>query len=320
MEDARLQSSPARLKAIWRHPLGSLGLLALGMGVAGLGAPCTGEEILAAQGAELALLALIRLLIFGQTRIFFWALLGCALAVPLAAGCNAPLYYFRDAGLFSGPFWELSLLGLMPAVPLAAMAVWGLRWSRRPRPEPEPDPGWLGCFGWVVEAGLMAMVLALATGAWSELSVALVVSGAMIFLSATIALLVVRVRLNRRGVANLLAIIGGSGLLSACLLVASQGGRVSWSEASVALVPGACLLALGLVLRGGRRGRCAACGHAISTTVQRCGRCGAVYHLECWRLIDGCSCTRAAPASERLAIQPGSLVDKEPDETPREAP
>lgn len=235
------------MKRLLRHPLITFTLLCLGLFTALVLAPRMGQELKIAQGGEIVLLALGRFLLRRQLTAFMWSLLLVALCLPLIAGFSAPLYYYQDAGVFSGPFWELSGIGLALALPLMGLALWGIRRAGRPHPVPPPEPRWLSWLGWVFEGSIWLIIFTLGEGEWSDLAVASVGLGAMVFLAGMLVLLTYRLSLGLRGVGILMIILGAVTCAFCGILLATQGNRVS--EAAIGFLPGGLLIINGFVLR-----------------------------------------------------------------------
>ncbi|MCB9795726.1 MAG: hypothetical protein H6741_23780 [Alphaproteobacteria bacterium] len=230
--------------ALLRHPGADYAMLWAGALIGGVYATWAGDELHIVTGAEIALMALLRLAIKDQMRWFFVGLATLAALMPVVAVTTAPLFYFGDLNLDA--VLETGGVALGPALLLGGFAAWGARHARPPSPEPPPN--------WVrhVERGLgwavVLMALALGSGQWGLPTVAATLLGALGAFAGLVALLWLRLKLTRRGVGAVLLAVGAFVVAGGALLVATQGGRVSVGEASLAMVPGAALALLGLVV------------------------------------------------------------------------
>lgn len=235
------------MKRLLRHPLITFTLLCLGLITAMVLAPRTGQELKIAQGGEIVLLALGRFLLRRQLAAFMWSLLLVALCLPLIAGFSASLYYHGDAGFLSAPFCELAGIGLALALPLAGLAIWGIRRARPERPVAASDPRWLAWLGWVFEGAIWLIIFTLGEGEWSDPAVASVGLGALVFLTGMLVLIYYRLSLGLRGVGILMMILGAVTCIFCGILLATQDNRMS--EAAIGFAPGGLLVIIGFILR-----------------------------------------------------------------------
>jgi hypothetical protein len=203
-------------------------------------APVLRQDIRLVAGGELILLALVRFLLNRQIRWFFWALLLTAICIPITGGTSVAIY--------GGSIVEMIGIGALVGVPLAGVALWGLRWTRQPREVPE-EPTWFKRFEWFFEGAVWIMVFTLSQGQWSPFALASVATGAVFFALGSFFLLVVRLGLGRKGISNMFSIVGGVALVLCVILVLTQNGRVSVEEALVPGVIGAVFLAIGAAIR-----------------------------------------------------------------------
>ncbi len=235
------------MKRLLRHPLITFTLLCLGLFTAMVLAPRSGQELKIAQGGEIVLLALGRFLLRRQLTPFMWSLLLVATCLPLIAGFSAPLYYYRDAGFLSRPFWELLSISLAIALPLFGLALWGIRRTKQPRPHAMEDPRWLSWLGWIFEGAIWLIIFTLGEGEWSNAAVAGVGLGALVFLAGMLVLLTYRLSLGLKGVGILMIILGAVICLFCAILITTQGNRVG--EAAIGFLPGGLLIIIGFIMR-----------------------------------------------------------------------
>jgi len=213
----------------------------------------THDDAQIAVGAEAVLLAVLSFLWARQRRSLGWALVLSGLAAPVAMYATAPLYWDpRDVTLFdSEAFWTTVGVGSAAGIPLIALGVYTLV---RARPAPaRPDPVWFTPVRWILQAGLIIIVIAFRRGDWAN-GVPLVYAGGAIALLALIIALPRRIAIRRRGIGLLLLFLGLGAIVVIVVAGAAVGGNMSGEEAAVGLLPAAVVAGLGLllVLSGGR--------------------------------------------------------------------
>lgn len=236
---------PRPIQDALADPRFDLLLWAAGIGTAGALASLTGDELRIVTGCELALLALVRLALKDQLRLFWWLVIGTGVAMPLMAIGTIPLFY--GGGLSASAALATGGVALGPAASTIAAGVVGLR-AHRPGP-PAEDPAWLR---WVDHALHAAIWLACATfvvGVYAPLPVIL---SAVLLALGLVAVLSQRMNWTRRGVGLALGWVGNTVAATAALLLVTQGGHVSAGEALVAIIPAGCVGLVGTALAMGR--------------------------------------------------------------------
>jgi len=141
---------------------GLLGWISFGYGLyaTAVEPTLTHDDAQIAVGAEAVLLAVLSFLWARQRRSLGWALVLSGLAAPVAMYATAPLYWDpRDVTLFdSEAFWTTVGVGSAAGIPLIALGVYTLV---RARPAPaRPDPVWFTPVRWILQAGLIIIVIA----------------------------------------------------------------------------------------------------------------------------------------------------------------
>lgn len=220
----------------------------------------THDDTQIAVGAEAVLLAVLSFLWARQRRSLGIALVLSGLAAPVAMYATAPLYWNpRDVTLFdSEAFWTTVGVGSAAGIPLIALGLYTLFRARSA--VERPDPAWFTPVRWVLQAGLLLIVIAFRGGSWDE-GVPLVYAGAAIALVALVIALPRRIAVRRRGIGMLLLFLGLGGGVVVLVAGAAVGGHMSSDEAAVGLIPAAVVAGLGLLLilsGGGSTGRAVA--------------------------------------------------------------
>ncbi|MCP4806182.1 MAG: hypothetical protein GY884_12635 [Proteobacteria bacterium] len=215
--------------------------------IAGLVAPLSGDELRIVTGCELALLALVRLALKQELRLFWWGVIATGVAMPLLAIGSVPLFYggglTLDAALMTGG------LACAPGLATAGAGILGLRLHRDS--EPIQDPDWLVWIDHALHAAIWIACLTFVVGVYAPLPV---IASAILLALGLTAVVSQRMRWTRRGVGVALAWIGNTVAGTAALLLVTSAGHVSAGEALVAIIPAGVVGVAGvaLALRGPR--------------------------------------------------------------------
>ena len=228
---------------------GLLGWISFGYGLyaTAVEPTLTHDDTQIAVGAEAVLLAVLSFLWARQRRSLGVALVISGLAAPVAMYATAPLYWDpRDVTLFdSEAFWTTVGVGSAVGIPLLALGIFILV---RARSAPErPDPFWLTPLRWILQLGLILIVVAFRGGDWDN-GIPLVYAGGAIALLALVIALPRRIAIRRGGVGLLLLFLGLGGIIVIVVAGAAVGGNMSGDEAAVGLIPAAAVAGLGLLL------------------------------------------------------------------------
>ncbi len=236
-----------RLGEFSRSPLVGMFLLLAGLGYAAVLAPQHRDEFVILQGGELALIAILRLLVHGHTSWFFRAIMVLGLGIPLVGGLTSPIYW--SGGLRAEIFAQTFAIGLIPGLGLLYLGFKGLSLIEvtEKRLRHNVSHLWLRFLKGVTDVALWILVAALMTGVWSDVTVGAVILCSLVLLFSVIGLL--SATFSKKTLGKALLLLAGLSIVSAFVIVGTQGRACQ--EAMVGVPIGMLIGLIGVVLAAG---------------------------------------------------------------------
>ena len=213
----------ARFCQLSRKAAVGIVMLLAGLVYAGWLAPYHRDEFVIVQGGELALIALVRLLINGHTLWFFRGLVILGIGIPFVCALTSPIYW--SGGLTFTTFAETFAIGLIPGLIIAFLGYRGLSLVNEAegRLARSKSAYWYRAMKVLCDVALWCLVGALMTGVWSDVTVGAVILSTFVLLGTVFALLHATLRKATLGKALLLMALGC--VIAAFVIVSTQGPR-----------------------------------------------------------------------------------------------
>lgn len=222
-EEVPKQTLYARFCQLSRKAAVGIVMLLAGLVYAGWLAPYHRDEFVIVQGGELALIALVRLLLHGHTVWFFRGLVILGLGIPFVGGLTSPIYW--SGGLTLATFAETFAIGLIPGLTIAFLGYRGLSLvsETEDRLAKSKSAFWYRAMKALCDVALWCLVGALMTGVWSDVTVGAVILSTFVLLGTVFALL--NATLKKASLGKALLVMAVACIIAAFVIVTTQGRR-----------------------------------------------------------------------------------------------